>query len=260
MALGATGLAVAAGGGFVLTKIGGGNNFSEGPETSTNQGASSGGSNAVSSGPSLSATPMPRLATPSPAQPTPVPPTPTPSRPVPGTVLYAANWASGMDGWSGSGSWQQLSGKIVCSGKESGSDGLFSPSISSLTRNYSVLAVFRLLKYEYGSSMFGIFVRSSDRNARYQFIHANVSNRVGIYFHSGATSFSGDPVADIPRQVMAPLTITLKAECFDNQFRMLINDSLVCNGMDNRLLEPGRIGVWARDTQVEVTEFQVTAL
>src|SRR6185437_4149117 len=95
------------------------------------------------------------------------------SHPAPGTVLYKANWSTGMNGWSGPAQWSALNGMLVSTGDNQNSLDISDTTVLSpyqpTTSNYAVEVTARIVAYDvqrpgcYGS--FGLVLRlSQDQN------------------------------------------------------------------------------------------------
>ncbi len=202
------------------------------------------------------ATPIPPTATPSPTAPATATPTqaPTPTPvPVPGTVLYQADWSSGMAGWSGSNNWKTVSGMLVNDGTN------ITPIVAPFrapTANYAVEAEIQIPLPEpyYGGC--GIFVRRE---------------RQGSY---GAGVYQGNAVMatiSVDGSVNTSLERgrafshgrawhTYRLEARGNSIQLFIDGALWFEVTDNTYLSGVQVGAWSYGYQMNIRSFKVVAL
>jgi hypothetical protein len=179
----------------------------------------------------------------------------------PGTVLYQADWSAGFAGWNGEPNWKILRGMLVSDGSRGGI--IFSPFQPSRP-DYAVEAEIQVLQMSDGCwdrFGFALFVRQSQFGRYRGYVgpdrcYANVQ---AIMFGGGLGS---DP-SEVSRDLRRPFQTgagwrTYRLEVSGNELRFLIDEYTIISSADNRLLEPGGVGLSAGGgTQINVRSFKV---
>jgi len=180
--------------------------------------------------------------------------TPTPSpAPAPGTILYQADWSSGLNGWPGAFGWKVLNGMLLNDG--SNNDSLnwiaapYEPGAFDIA-DYAVEAEIQLIGLPCGS--FGIVVREG----YWAGFHTCTG---GNYAAAKITPKSGQAIAE--RDYPASQSWhTYHVEVKGNTLRLLIDGVVILEALDNRYLSGGTVGLWSDSAQVNVRSFKVIAL
>jgi hypothetical protein len=197
--------------------------------------------------------------------------TPSPTQPLApqtGTVLYRADWSSGMNGWAGGDDWKTSSGLLLNDGTQSNSISLapYSPGNNNVA-NYAVETVIQFVRHSDegaigGLDSFGIIVRSPDGQKGYEFsacasagFFSCGSNSVEILISNGSQN-----IAENPYQPQKGSTHTYRMEVKDNTIKVLIDGRLFLQATDNMYLSGGQVGLFSNRSQITIRSFIVTAL
>lgn len=198
----------------------------------------------------VTATPVPVSPTPAIAA-TPVVPSATPMLPSPtvppkpGAVLYQANWDAGSDGWPVSNSWKWVRGMVVNDGQRN-DDLLISPYRPPMA-DYAVETEAQLLDGD-------LFVIG--RTALVARWSASYPSTLSVFRGAGQLP----DLKSGPRLAGGTNWLNLRLEVQGNAFRLLINRALTIEAIENQFLEPGTVGLGARQGKVSVRAFRVVAL
>src|SRR6266567_2479738 len=201
--------------------------------------------------------------------PTPTPfPTPTPTPfPQSGTVLYKADWSSGMNGWAGGDDWKTSSGLLLNDGTQSNSIILapYNPGNSNIA-DYAVETVIQFVRHSDegalgGLDSFGVIVRSPDGQKGYEFsacasagFFSCGSNSVEIFISNGSQNIAENPY--VPQKGS---THTFRMEVKGNKIKVLIDSRLFLQATDNTFLSGGQVGLFSNRSQITIRSFTVTA-
>jgi serine/threonine protein kinase len=196
---------------------------------------------------------------------TPVPPTPTPipltSTPAlkPGTVLYQADWSSGLNGWAGSEDWKTVRGMLVDDGTNSSRGVITAPyQLGSIT-DYAVEAqiqVVRGIDDGFCSESFGALVRTTEEG--------------GYLAGAGPVGCSNAFIASIAGRNGQTLQVksftagtdwhTYRVEVRGNAIRLLVDGVAILETVDNRYLAGGQVGLASRSVVLNVRGLKVIKL
>jgi hypothetical protein len=191
-----------------------------------------------------------------------------PSPASPGTILYRADWATGMDGWTGSPEWKVAGGQLLNDGSSySDQPSVFAP-VSPANPDYAAEAQIQLVRLSDGGAMsgvddFGLFIRAGQPGA----YEAGICVSSGIYSCPGQNghelflSATGGNGALAARAYSADTKWhTLRLEVRGNSLSVLLDGYSLLTATDQRFLDPGSVGLWSNRVQVAVRSFVVTAL
>lgn len=164
----------------------------------------------------------------------------------PGTVLYAADWSTGLNGWTGSSQWKSVPGAMVSDGTAfTDSDSTVTAPFFPTTSNYRIEATAAIVKRGFGCQ-FGLYGRGGYTvgttedgyvdGSRPFLVAKGLLDTLAETFHTYAASFHG------------------------NRIELEVDGAVVLQDADNRFLAPGRVGVTSRGCQVELRSFTVTVL
>jgi hypothetical protein len=201
------------------------------------------------------------------------PPTPLPAS---GTIVYRADWSSGMNGWTGGAGWQWSGGMLVSAQKSNGysdiaSNAAVAPYQPGALSNYAIEASIRIIGCPTGVPAsfpcggFGVLGRF-DTNQDKGYIGGVGELTSGTPYSGVANINYGDPSPgsydELARTTYTPGsdTHTYRVEVQDTHLRLFIDGSLVLQTEDTRYLSAGRVGVVAFGPAVAVTSFMVIAL
>lgn len=216
---------------------------------------------AASAPPATAAAPT---AIPTPRQPTPVP-TVTPLPP-PGTLIYEADWSTGLAGWSGPADWKANGGLLLSEGSATSLNGspILAPFQPGALSDYAVEVELQVVRLKDEGSFclfcedsFGILVRG-DQQSGYV---------VGFDYVPGKTTVF---VADRSRPSGRPLASqdgspgksehTIRVEVKGNTIRLIMDQAVLLETTDNQHLAAGRVGMWSNGVQLSIRSFRVFAL
>jgi len=198
-------------------------------------------------------TPYPTYTALAPGQPAPTvaPATTTGMTPAPPSkmVLYEADWSSGLNGWPGTFGWKALNGILLNDGSYSDSwkYWIAAPYQSKDTADYAVEAEIQLVRNP-GCGSFGIVVRSAYQGG----IH--ICPRPRISFRSKT-----DVIEEYDYSSPGSEWHKYRIEARGNTFRVIIDDAVAIEVIDNRNLSGGTVGLWSDRTQINVRSFKVSA-
>jgi len=201
------------------------------------------------------------VATPTPAS------TPTPApKPAPGTILYQADWSSGLNGWPGLYGWKVLDGTLLNDGTNGDSENWvaapYEPGAADIA-DYAVEAEIQFVRVtpahpSYCGS-FGIVVREEYRASAWV-------DAPGV--DCGADGISKQLVIRVPGET--PLSAkafdiddqwhTYRVEVKGNGIKLFFDGAPILEAVDNRYLAGGKVGLWSTLTQISVRSFKVIAL
>ena len=187
------------------------------------------------------------------------PPLPPVGRtPIPGSrvrVLYQAGWSHGLNGWSGAG-WKSVGGLLVADGS-SGQIPILAPYRPG-TPNYVVEAQVPVDQDGGGCSYFRL-VAHLTRNGGYGPVGRGCNSDGMIMEIDG----SGSWLSTIATASSAPKSDhdwhTWRLEVNANQISFSFDGSVLSSTIDNRFLDPGRVGLVASGDQISVRSFRVLA-
>lgn len=192
-------------------------------------------------------------------------------------MLYAANFAAGLAGWTASSDWKTIGGMLVSDGgKDKGVDNdgvtLFAPYDPGDRVDYAVEAQMEFVR-----------TATDDPNglADYSFgVGGRATQSAG--YRGGIGAGPGWSMSDLLRNphaeivpggksgitgglVNQPYTVApgfhdYRLELKGNTLRLLIDGTVVLTTADNTWLSPGQAGLWSNDAQLEVRSFKIIAL
>jgi hypothetical protein len=175
-------------------------------------------------------------------------PTTTTVAATPGAVLYEITDWSGASGWALTGQWKTVSGMLVCDGSED--SGTVAPLRLGDQANYAVEAEIQIIDPD--DAMFwleGRLINGVGYTAGAAFDWGRIL-RIGYGYEAiGQTDFSLDGEWH-----------TYRFELYDNSLKLFFDGAEVTRAMDNRILEPGTVGIYSSEGQINVRAFRVIAL
>jgi hypothetical protein len=211
----------------------------------------------------------------SPSNSTPIRPSPTatlmPTATIPpraGTVLYSANWSSGVDGWSGGTEWKWVNGMLVNDGSDDNTNADIGAPYTIPTANYAVVASIQMTKpfTVGGVSVFGLVARAQ----------GDTGYQAGVYPYGQITELTKDfqfyPFTGTPQDSSYMLAQipwgsetdhawhTFRLEVTGNTLSLSIDGNKVLTATDNSYLDAGYAGIWCYDVQIQVRSFQIVAV
>jgi hypothetical protein len=170
-----------------------------------------------------------------------------------GTVLYQADWSTGLTGWSSMDGWKALNGQLLNDG--TGGEQLEAAPINlSAVADYAVEADIQVVRNP-GGYNFGLFARDASYYASvddYDFFghhNAILSDKDGDLASKGF-----DPGGD---------KHTYRLEVKGNTMQLLIDGTVVVQTTDNKYLDGGKngqVGLRCKQAQLVVTGFRVIKL
>lgn len=225
--------------------------FSEGPSSPHSPDSTHGlPSNSNRAGPTIAATRGPANPGANAPQPSPIPTSP-------GSVLYQADWSSGLNGWDGFSDWSALGGMLVCAGQDATTSvGAVAPVDVSSANGYAVEADIQLLRYNPADGSFGLVVRVQQNGDGYGF-GATTDGTIVLATHQiGVSPTTLDskpfnPGSDWHR---------FRLEVSGNNLRAFVDGSLALNSTDNTFVAGDSVGLWSSGAQLNIRQFTVTAL
>lgn len=190
--------------------------------------------------------------------------------PAPGTdVLYLANEQDGFEDWSGSPDWILRDGHLLNTGTAE-SNMIPAPyELPAGASDYAVEVELRLIRCDdpgLGGGTpntrggFGIVVRAEEVGAYWVGFDCSkiTEGGAGIW---AVTSDEFDELAAVDQQ--EPVDAEwhrYRVEVEGFEIRLFVDDNLVIETMDLRLVSPGQVGLWSSHAQVEVRGFTVVPL
>ena len=184
-------------------------------------------------------------------------PTPIVTPPPVSTGPYTADWSKGLGDWTGSPQWKAVGdGSIGSSGDDANNPNLFAP-YQAAKANYSVESKMQFVRSTQYSYDYGIVVRTTDSNDGYA---AGVYNS-GAYIAKMAAG-KVDYYNLLQQKDLQPDTLThvIRVDVKNNSISLYIDNVLEVQTTDNSYLDPGRVGLRAASTDVNVFSFKVTPL
>lgn len=165
-----------------------------------------------------------------------------------GTLLYEiTDWSNQMGNWAAIGQWKTVNKMLVADGSEN-STAVAPPSVGQ--SNYAVEAEIQVIKP-------GASVRC--------YLKARMVNDVGYYggFDGGwdavRIGYDDDTIA-VPHISMDANWHKYRLEVNGNSIRLLLDGAPVAQGIDNRMLNSGNVGIYCGNGQINVKSFRVYAL
>lgn len=168
-----------------------------------------------------------------------------------GTLLYSADWSSGLNGWGGPASWKVSNSLLLNDGTVG--NGSYSdtqivpPYQAGGTSDYAIEAQIRVIRSNNGTS-FGILTRGGYyvgiRDTSTAYIDTNNNQN---YLNSQAYGLD-------------TAWHTYRVEVKSNLITFLLDKQPIVKVLDNQYLTGGQVGIYDFETQIEVSSFKVTAL
>ena len=190
-------------------------------------------------------------------------PAPTP-KPAPGTVLYQADWSSGLNGWPGLYGWKVLNGMLLNDGSNNDRTNWiaapYEPGVADIA-DYAVEAEIQLVT-EPSCVTFGVVAREKyQAGVRLAWNPFPCTHEMSYVYGDEAMIGlveGGDIAAiDYTRDMEWH---TYRVEVKGNTIKLLIDGASIVETADNRYLTGGKVGLWSADGQVSVRSFRVIAL
>jgi hypothetical protein len=187
----------------------------------------------------------------------------------PGDVLYEADWSGGLDGWAGGPpDWKTINGMLVNDGTNNSPEKWISaPYEPGSIADYAVEAeiqVVRLTDNSCGDPSFGIVARAEQQGAYW----VGVKYEWNFFEMVGSVRASAMPMNDcgnttyLAEQAFEPSTDwhTYRVEVQANTIKLLVDGARMLETTDNLHLSGGRVGLWSKDTVLNVRSFKVIQL
>ncbi len=186
----------------------------------------------------------------------------------PGTVLYTADWSSGLNGWAGSADWKVLNGVLL----NDGSNGHYSPGPTMVPAHqldgiadYAMEVKVQVTSYQDGNSpIFGFALRGSTVSGNWQGYQTGIGylDAQNHYSLSNARIMTTDfnnPLKSAPFDPAKGLH-TYRFEAKGNDLKFFVNGGNILDVTDNLYLTGPQLGIWCYNTQLSVTSFRIIAL
>jgi len=168
-----------------------------------------------------------------------------------GTLLYEiTDWSNQMGNWAAIGQWKTVNKMLVADGSES-STAVAPAAIGQ--SNYAVEAEVQVIQPKTEVKFY---------------LKARMVNDVGYLggfkgdwnYGSYAIIGYGDDAIAAPKVSMDTAWHKYRLEVDGNDIRLLIDGAIVAQGIDNRMLDPGTVGIYCANGQINVKSFRVYAL
>jgi hypothetical protein len=172
---------------------------------------------------------------------------------VPGTVLYEiTDWSGGMNGWAASAQWKTVGGMLVADGTDR--SAAVAPADLGRQQDYAVEAEIQIVDpTDYGQC----------------YLQGRLINGDGYWGGYKGSSWQSDRAlaigyaSDGMSSVRFPLDTgshKYRLEVHENSVKLYLDGAEVVRGIDNRQLEPGTVGIFCGDDQVNIRSFRVIAM
>ena len=194
------------------------------------------------------------------------------------SLLYAADWSRGLDGWTGPGHWSSVGGMLVNDGGDSGGTAPLLAPVRPGSADYAVQAEIQFVRYE--GNLFFTAARGFGLSLR---LVGDAGLRVGHYASCGLLQMGGARTEDpsgasyglfgsnagdsfsqgiIAEEFYRPDARwhTYRIEARGNHYTVQVDGRTLLDFVDNTYLEPGRVGLWSDGSQLNVRAFKVEAL
>lgn len=180
----------------------------------------------------------------------PVPATAAPAGP--GTVLYTANWSTGLNGWSGSGDWKTLRGVLLNDGTGDGAL-LMAPFRTGNVADYAVEARIRVVRT---GDFFSLVTRRATAGGGY---HAAVQggSRPTVFYVGQAY---WNTLADCQQFDPGDGWHTYRLEADGNVITYLVDGARITSFTDNRYIDGGMTALASDGYQLEVSSYRIIQL
>jgi hypothetical protein len=171
------------------------------------------------------------------------------------TVLYAANWSSGLNGWAGEPSWKTLRGQMVNDGTSDNSKPILAPYDTGRLSDYAVEARIRVTRAGgYSRDGFGLTARSASDGGGY----------AGAIWQGYPASVgyvdTWDPLMRGQNFVPDAGWHTYRLEVDGNVATFFADGAQLASAPDNRYLTGGHTGIFSDSYQIEVATFRILRL
>jgi hypothetical protein len=170
-----------------------------------------------------------------------------------GTVLYEANWSSGLNGWKGPASWKTLNGVLLSDGT---TDGLIIAPYTPRIRNYAVEAEIEYFGEACTQGEFGLVARAINDQGYYAItvLPYCIDGEVQIRSAQSCCSFSGLKYnSGIGWHIF-------RLEVEGTHIRFYFDKELILEAQDNRFLSGENVGLWSSKVQINIRSFRVIKL
>jgi hypothetical protein len=169
----------------------------------------------------------------------------------PGTVLYTADWSTGLNGWAGSGDWKTLRGVLLNDGTGGSRTPILAPARIGTVTDYAVEARIRAVRVSNG---FGLVLRRQPDGGGYTAAIRN-GDVPAIRYGDDAGSLTEAQPFD-PGNGWH----TYRLEADGNVVTFLIDGARIATLTDNRYLDGGLTGLVSYGYQLEVSSFRIIQL
>ena len=191
----------------------------------------------------------------------------------PGTVLYTADWSSGLNGWAGSPDWKWLSGVLLndgTNGNVTAGQTITPPYQLGGISDYALETTIQVVSYnsgnyphpQFGFALRGTTVSNNSNNWQgYATAIANIDAK-----NYGNTCNVQITTEDYNTQLIkTPFDPgkgrhTYRFEARGTLLRFFIDGGNVLEVNDNRYLTGSQLGLWCYQAQLNVTSFKIIAL
>ena len=198
--------------------------------------------------------------------------TPTPTtvptvQTTPGTVLYTADWSSGMNGWAGSADWKTLNGALLndgSNGNVTAGPTIVPPYQLEGINDYAIEAKIQVVSFGNYNPRFGLAIRGATVNGNWQGYETGIGSLDASNYNSTCNSriYTTDfnsPITNTPFDPGKSVH-TYRFEAKGNTLRFYIDGGSVLQATDNQFLSGAQAGLWSYNAQLSVTSFKITAL
>jgi len=136
---------------------------------------------------------------------------------------------------------------------------MLAPADLRLSPDYAVDADLTVIRWSPGrvDTFVGIVARFVDNNG---YLFGFDGNRAGIAAPSYSDIQFLSDFAAVPYEIESGTALNIRAEVQANQFRLLLDGRVLCQGLDNHILTAGRIGLICSATQISVSSVVISAL
>lgn len=239
------------------------------PTLSTSNGYNTFTSNRTPTAPAPTPTPKPSTSpTPLTATPTATTsPTPTPiaAPSSPGTLVYKADWSGGMDGWSGGTEWKTAQNMLLSDGSNccGGAESIVVAPINlSNIANYEIKARIQFIRADNLCSgySFGLMLRMDNSLNGYEG-SGNLANGA-CDLAQGQAALHVDNYTELGHASFVPGTgwHTYDVTVQGDQITLSIDGNQILTATDNTYIGGGKVGIEDFNVQMNISDFEVTAL
>jgi hypothetical protein len=176
-----------------------------------------------------------------------------------GTLLYAADWSSGLNGWTGTSDWRILNGMLHNDGTDS------SGTTPTIVASYQVegitdYAVEVNMQVVAGGNCLDVTtIRASESVRGWQGYKVTMCNGA-IFIVAGNISITDSDQLALTRFDVGNAWRTYRFEAKGTRLSLFIDGKLVLGADDSRYSSGGKLGLKSELTQLNISSFKVFAL